>query len=358
MKKSLPILFVLSIFFLLFLAACGGRSEASAEVNVEATVSAMLAATAEFEEAVAVAVGDLPTPEPAPTETVEYVAMSEEELALLIEETVDAAVTATETYATTTTTATSDGEVTAQEVETIEVYVYGAEEAVAYAEELIDYYYAVYGDLAETAVSELSEIEDDLAAIATSTEAMVAELDEINETLAAGLELAEETIVQLEDAAETAVSTANDAVGQAQLWADSVQQEVASRTEMVESMIPTEIATSQEELIAQLTGYATEVSGALNDGSLSQTELTSIAQSSANTVASMNTSGNAAIQEMAGSVEALTQQLAKGDFQAAITSLSSLQAGLPEIGATLGAGFSLPAAPGGNISLPSRPSRP
>ena len=85
--------------------------------------------------------------------------MTEEELAALIDAAVAEAVAASEETATATTAATADDTLTQEEIETIEIYLSGADEAIAYAEELIEAYYGLYGELALETIELLIAIE-------------------------------------------------------------------------------------------------------------------------------------------------------------------------------------------------------
>ncbi len=374
MKRTIFVYLFLGGLF--SLTGCGSQAEplptaapaAAPAVNVQATVDAAVAATATAEaqlqeaidtavneavpaavdEAVAAALEATAAAAPPPEEAA---AMTEEELAALIEQTVNEAVVATETYAATTEQATADTAVTAEEVQTIELYVYGAEEAIALAEEMIDIYYDLYGDLTYMVVDDLDALVAELDTLNQNLEAMIIVLDEMNATLEAGLALAEETIAQLETAAATAATTAATAQAQAQVWQQQVQTEVADRAASLQAIQPQTVAATQQEALNQAAAYLTTVQNAFSDEALSYAEFEAIAQSSADAVAGLQAQGGPQMQNLATMIAAATQQFAGGQMQGAFGSLnelSGLLSAIPE----------MPSLPAGGFSPPSLPSMP
>ena len=130
--------------------------------------------------------------------------MTEEELAALIDQAVAEATAASQQYSTATMEATADDTVTQEEVVYVYEYYAYADEAIAYAEELIEAYYYYYGDLATETIEILYQVEEDLETLAANTAAINATLQEVNTVLEQGLVVAEETINLLETAAQAA----------------------------------------------------------------------------------------------------------------------------------------------------------
>ena len=353
--------FFVFVLSLIAMTACGGETAVPVPVeqptvDVQATVDAAVAATATAEsqlqemidEAVGEAVNEaleattVAAPPPPETDT-----LSEEELAALIEQSVADAVAASESYAEATTQATADSAVTPEEVETIELYVYGAEEAIALAEELLDLYTMLYGDLTYAALDELEVLVAELAELNQNLEAMTAVLIDINNTLEAGLALAEETIAQLETAAVTAAANAAAAQLQAETWQQVVQSEVANRSALLANTPPQTVAATQQEAIAQVASYLTTVQTALGDQQFTAEEFTAIVQANADVVASLQAQGGPPMQNLAAGINQATMQLAAGNFNQAVLSLNDLNgllAAIPD----------LPSVP----SIPSLPSLP
>lgn len=373
--KQLIVRVLLVLGLLSFSTACG-RTAPGNTPDTRATVAAALAATttaqAGFEAAVSAAVDATATAVAAAgesmaaqttaaattgtsTSTAEYVTMSEEELAALIDEAVNEAVTATQTYSTSTTEATADGNVSAEEVQTIEVYVAGAEEAIAYAEDLIAVYDEQYGELASESLDTLAAIEEDLAAIATNTAAINETLGEINATLEAGLELAEETVSQLEDAAAAATAATEEVRAEAQTWLTTVQAENQKRVEAAQNIPPSRVATNPQEALQSTFEYVDVTRNAIGDNKISQKELFDVAQAGANANASLKGHGGPELQKLGPSINGTTQQLARGDVPGARNTLGGLEAGLPNRSS---AGPSGPSAPTGGAPQPGGGSRP
>ncbi|MBE2197188.1 MAG: hypothetical protein IAE79_01170 [Anaerolinea sp.] len=360
------------IFLSLFwLTACGGRAAtntavptlaptAAITVDVDATVAAAVAATATTQAgmdttiATAVAATAAALPTPLPTDTTEYVAMTEEELAALINTAVNDAIAATESTAVEVNSATSDEAITAAEVETITVYVSGAEEAIALAEEAIAAYYALYGDLALEAVAELAAIEAELAALNENIAAINATLIAINDTLNAGLTLAAETITQLETAAANALITVDGYQAQVDAWQQQVSTAVNARQKTLEMMQPVNVAADLPATLAQVQTYTDVMALAFADGRVSKPEMEMLLQTGVDSIASLQANGGPAMQGLAQSITTLNKQLAGGQFAQAQMGLAGLQAQLPDLAA--GAGITLPGGnrPGGG-NLPGRP---
>ena len=366
------------------LAGCRGRSNEAptpSSQDVQATIDAAVAATrgaeaalqATIEAAVAATAAAQPTatpgsttpttapptvvllpataPTPVPTlPPVDTVTMTEEELAALIEEAMVTAIEATAQASAASTQAAADDAVTPEEVQTVEVYVQGAEAAIAYAEELTATYADLYGELAGEAIATLEEIEADLDTMNESLAAIAASLEGINQTLAAGLELTEETIAQLESAAQAATASITQA--QAQAWATSWPQQIAGRAQAALEVAPSAIPATLPETLQNAFQYVDLVQGAVGDGKISADELAGIAQMGANVSAGLKAHGGAQFQHLSGAINEVTAQLARGQVSQAQASLGSLEQALgPRPG---GAAPALPAKP----DLPAKPALP
>jgi len=384
MKRTGPLAIVLSLFIIATLA-CGTSAPAMPDPatpdvqatvdaavaataavtptpNVQATVDAAVAATAaagaNAEATVVAAVQATTAAAPTPTSSAEYVAMTEEELAALIDEAVAEATAATQASVTATTQAVSDDTVTQEEVYAVEPYVVYADETIAYAEELIYAYYDLYGELALETIYLLQAVEEDLAAMADSTAAIAASLEEINSSLEAGLVLAEETISQLETAAQTALTYSLEAQEQHQAWAQSAQTQFEDRVAAALAVQPSQIPADLPSTLLSAFEYVDTVRSAVGDSLVSDLELETIAQIGANAGAGFQAHGGPQLQQLSGSIETITGQLARGEVSQAGASLGDFETALgarpsdtsrPSISAP-----SLPSAP----SIPSKPSLP
>ncbi|MCA9936053.1 MAG: hypothetical protein H6662_06560 [Ardenticatenaceae bacterium] len=344
--------FILLVLVIVLLAACTAQPQTgtaptpvptAVEVNVQATIDTAVAATAAadanmnatieaavdsaLEEATAAAT-------PVPVDTTTYVTMTEDELAAAIDQAVAEAVTATNTTGEAAANATADGAITTEEVQTIEVYVSGAEEAVALAEELIDLYYAQYGELATETLTLLVALEEDLSTLNTTLDTINGVLVGMNETLTAGMELSEELYQALADSAAAAQTAVANAQIQSDAWQAAVETAVTNRQAAIAQISAQIVAADLPATLTQVQGYAETVRTAIADQNLSMSELQAIGQQSANAIASIQANGGPQLQNLAGSIESLTAVLAGGGLsqaQAALGNLESLIPSLPSL---------------------------
>ena len=337
--KRITILTIAIGLFISTTLACGGTATPAATPDTQATVEAAFAATSTVQasiqatidaavEATDVAVEPTIVTAAPPTPSAEYVTMTEEELADLIDEAVVEATAATQECATAATEAATDETVTQEEVDTVEVYVVDAEEAIAYAEELIYAYYSLYGELATETLILLQAIEEDLATLTGEAAAIEAALQEIDTTLEQGLALAEETITQLEAAAQAASVQAAEIQAQNQTWIQNLQTELENRAAAVLAVQPDNIATDRQAAILSAFDYVDAVREGLADDMISQTELANIALLGANASASLNAHGGPQLQRLPSSINDITGQIARGQTPQAKANLGSLESAL------------------------------
>jgi hypothetical protein len=352
MKTQTTFALVLGVLAVATLAGCrtGPAQQPDAPTeNVSATVDAAIEATRTAEQSQAATVAaavsatqtstaaqapatPTPPPEEPPTPTPsseEYVTMTEEELAALVDEAVNEAVLATQDATAATETSTADGTVTQEEIETIEVVLADAEEAIALAEELIYIYADLYAELATEALIVLQEVEMLLEETTELVEATTAVVDEMAQLLDQGLELSAETISQLIALAEAAGVNATAIQTKAEGWLVGLQAELEQRATTVLAVLPTEIATDRRTAIASAYTYIETVQSALVDNKLSQLELSAIAQAGANASASLLAQGGPQLQNLADSLNDITARLAQGQLPDVQGLLESLEASLP-----------------------------
>ncbi|MFQ5612653.1 MAG: hypothetical protein ACE5H9_11030 [Anaerolineae bacterium] len=310
--------------------AATGNAQAAVQATIDAAVQATAEAGSTEAGAPVVISQTITVVEPTPAATTapetsdEYVTMTEEELVAAIDQAVAEAVAATEESTTATADATADATLTEEEVQTVEVYVSGAEEAVAAAEELIMLYYDLYGEQAAETLATVEEISDSLEEIAAYTAAMAASLEEIDNTLAAGLELAEETIAELEAAAQAAGSQAEQVQQQVQTWMVDYPAQVEERVASALTTQPNQVATDPQGAVQSAFEFVSAGQAALGDGRVSAEELATLAQLGANASASLNAQGNPQLQQVSGMITATTEQMARGNVSQASEMLSQL----------------------------------
>lgn len=388
----MPSVFMTVTLLLLTTVACQ-RTAAAPTPNVQATIDVAVAATATAQtsnqaaidaavaattaaqsEAVAIstqpdavdaqiatAATALPPPPavitPIPAE--QYLAMTEEELAILVDQAVTAAATAAEQSAQVATSATADDTLTQAEVQTIELYLAGADEALAHVDELVSVYTDLYGDLATEAVAELQAIEETLNGIEENTQAMTEAIEAVSDSLDQGVELAEETINQIEATAQAAGAQAAEVQTQAQTWLTDYQASLNNRLATVVAMPATLTVSDPKAAVEEALAFFTAGQTALADGRISSAELTEIAQQGANASAGLKASGLPPLQDLAARIEGITTQFARGDVTQAHTQLEGFGASLGSLPDLDGLSFEKPVLPGKEeLSLPERPARP
>lgn len=370
--KSLIRTTLISMILLSLLTACslGAQPAAvddTAAINtaVAGTQQAMALAQATVNSVVLTAMPGTPTPGP----TIEYVAMTEEELAALIEDAVTDAVAATEQTTTAVTYTTTDSSVTTEEVVYVYEYYYTADYYVEYAEDLLDEYYYLYSDLAYEMIGELNAIESELNQINDTLNSIDQSLQEISTTLQQGLEVATETIDQLNNAAQQAQANAAELKSQAQDMAAVLQADQQARLDQIAQIQPNNIPT--DKLAALQTGFQfiDQANAALGDNKLSRDELMSLAQLGANAQAGFQQFGGAGGGQIPGLANGgpdlsqftakfgeITTQFARGQMPQARSGLDGFERSLgqrPSGGGLPGGGGG--PGNGGGPGLPGRP---
>lgn len=305
----------------------GANLAATVDAAVEATKAAEAASSAEAAPTAAatLVVQELPTAVPVeapPTPAVDTSTLSEEELAALIDEAVAEAVAATVGATAAMDAAASDSTITVDETVTVEVALAGAEEAIALAEALIVAYYDVYGAYASETVGTLEEIEDDLNTIAEGVELMMQMVEQ-------GSEAATAAIGQIQAAVQAANVSAAEIQAQVGGWQEALRAERGNREAAALAVQPTEIATNRKDAIQSTLKYVETVRASLADNTISREELSVISLAGANASAGLKAQGAPQLQNLAGSVDALTAQIARGEVPQAKGNLGALEASVP-----------------------------
>ncbi len=326
----------------------GETPDLNATVNaaVSATDVAKNAMQSTIESSVAKTVTAIP-PQPTPT-LINVATVTEEQVAAMVEQEVEEAMQASTECAQTTTTATADDSLTTEELAEIEAAIYASEAAIEEATELADQYLALYSDVSQEMVAVLQQLESELSTMSQSTAEIAATLDEINATLQQGLTLAEDTINQLEAQATEIQSQVADVKTKADEWKDKVPQELENRANQIAAFEPDQIASDRQGTINQLSQYLGELKTSISDGKISSSELLTIGKSGANVSASLKQFGETG-SALAGKVEGLTRNVARGEMPQAMNGLKDLESNFSSLGSSL-KDFSPP-------SLPKPPSR-
>ncbi|HEY9076270.1 MAG TPA: hypothetical protein VIO61_06985 [Anaerolineaceae bacterium] len=294
------------------------QATVNAAVGLTATASA--AAQATVNAAVKSTVVAMPTWTPQPT--VQGNSMSEEELAALIEKSVNEAVNATNQANQQTTQATADGTITAAEAQTIYVAAANADQLIAYSEELIEAYLGLYAEYATATIQLLTAIEQDLSVMATN-------MEQIATIASKGAQSATAAIKELNAAAQSAGTKASQVKTSSQDYGKKVSKEVSDREKAAMEVKPDKVPTDLQSTIAALYTFTDALKSGFTDGKINPAELNKISQASANARAGLSKFGGAQLGGLSGGMEALTRQAARGQWPQAKAELPKFEKSLP-----------------------------
>lgn len=332
------------IFLMVVTLACGGTAATSiaptedttntVNTAVAGTQQGQALAQATVNSSVLTAMPAPATPTPAPT--VDYVTLTEEELAALIDEAVAEAVTATEQTTTAVTTTTTDDAITSEEVAYMYEYYYNADYYVQNAEDLIAEYYTLYADLATEMITELNAIESELNQMNETLNSIDSSLQEINSTIQQGAATTQEAIAQLENAATSAQTNAQELQTQAQDMISVLQTDQQGRVDAISNIQPNNIPTDKIAALQSAFTFIDAANGAMSDNKLSKDELMNIAQLGANAQAGFQSFGGAGgpgpagldLSQFSGKFNEITTQFARGQIPQARGSVTQFEGSL------------------------------
>ena len=347
--KTIP-LFVLSLLVMLALACASSApsappanpvtSAATATPDVQQTIAAGMAATVQAQSntqatvnaAVASTVVAMP-PTATPPPPVQQDTLSQEEMEALITQAVNAAVTAADQAAAASAQAAADDSMTSEEVQTVEVYVSGATQAVTYAEELLVAYSSVYGDLAVEALEEVNQATQELNEISASMDELTTTLEQMNATLQQGQAIAVETINQLETTAQTLSQNVAQVQAQTQQMVQQAQQGRDLLTAQIQNMKPDNVPADLQATLAAAFSYVDQVTGLLQGVQQggqkpSRDQILQLAQLGANVSAGLNQHGGPQLQGLSGKFGELSLNLGRGQFPQAKNGIGGLETSL------------------------------
>jgi len=203
------------------------------------------------------------------------------------------------------------------------VNYYWADEALYYAEFLIDEYYAYYGEYADDAIALMLEMEEGLESIYTSVAA-------IEEILVQGSEAATAGLEQMNTAAQEAQANLEMVQGSIDGWMGLVEEGLNVRAENALNMEASEIASDLNGTINQMHDFLDAVKSGLLDNKISPDELMNISQLAANVQAGLSQYGTRRLQEKSANITSLTEQLARGQLPQAQLGVPEFERDLPE----------------------------
>jgi len=350
MKTLITLLIILSTLSAASLA-CSFSSPSAETPNAQATIDAAIAATATAQYAVqatidasvAATAAAMP-PTPTAGATVEYVTLTEEELAALIDQAVQEAVAASEQTYAASSQATSDNYVTQEELDAIYDYYYLADEAAQLAEAYIEAYYGLYAELAYETLDLLIALEEDLSTIANSLDEIYTVLEVASTSLAQGVELADDTINQINTTVNNATAQLAETQAQSQQWVSALAQDRETRAQNVLSVAPDSVPTDKLSMLSSAFTYVDFLNGALGDQKITREELTVLAQLAANASAGLSAFGGPQLQGLSSKVTEITSLVARGQMPQAREGLRSFESALGQRPAGL---------PAPNINIPN-----
>jgi uncharacterized phage infection (PIP) family protein YhgE len=330
---SLCLLFVI-------VAGCGLQAPATAPTpDTNATVNAAVAATeaakagmqSTIDAAVASTVIALPTPALPPSPTpVDTMTLSEEELAVIIDQSVNDAITAYDQASTTAGTATSNGAVTQEEVDEL-YYAYAyAEEEINAALALSEEYLSLYYDLASETVNLLIAVEEDLntmaEAVSTATDAVV----EMGQALASGQEVRSDAISELQSQTQDAANQAQQVKDKLGNWNTNVKGDIENRGDKFTTFQPDHIASDRRGTLQLAQDYFAEVRTVLQGGGkITLDQMNTIAQLGANAGASLKSLGGPEMLDLSSRIDGMTRQISRGELPQARQGLGDLERSIP-----------------------------
>ena len=317
---------IISFILISLLAACSApASSDNLDVQVQTAIAQTAAAEAPFQvavdQAVAATVVVMP-PTPTSQPAVDPYTLTEEELAALIDSSCEDAVTASTAASSANTQATSDGTYTENEIYNTIYYVYDAEAAIVYTEDLLYTYYDLYGEYASETLELLYTVENDLNELSMA-------ITEVEAILSQGAQTASAAIEQLNTTLETVQTKAGEMQTKAQEFKDKLPAVLDERENNFANLVPTEVAGNRDGAVSQVYTYLDSIKTAFEDRKISSAEMGQIAQLAANAKASINQSGGPLLQGFSGNIDGITRNLACGDWPSAQRDIAGFEASLP-----------------------------
>ncbi|NPV87368.1 MAG: hypothetical protein HPY45_15320 [Anaerolineae bacterium] len=300
----------------------------AAQVMMQATIDQAVQSTASLIPTSVITAVIVITPIPSPTPVDAYT-LSEEELAAIIDQSVNEAISAYETATAATQQAYQDGSLSSEELEAA-YYAYAyAEDEIEAALALADEYLALYAELGEETIALLTAIEEDLSAMASAAEAASATLNEIYANVQAGVQVTQQNIEQLQQQVEQAAANAQQMHEQAGAWQTTVKNEISRFEQQFGSLQPNQIAADRLGSIQMCKDYLATVRSALQDNKLTRDEMNVIAQLGANASASVKQFQAPEMANLANKIEGMTHQLSRGELPQARGGLGEIERSIP-----------------------------
>lgn len=299
---------------------------ATANAAIQATQAAQASVQATVSSAVQQTQVSMPTQTPSattvPGQQTDYYTLSEEELAALIDQSVNEAMAASQTAYDSTTQATSDGTVSDTEAQTIYVTATEAEALIEEVDAMIAAYTEIYGELAEASLALMTELESDLESISQ-------DLATITDIAVQGAAAATQAVEQLTQAAQTASENINETKDQVKETVSGVKENIEKREKDILDIKPNEDIKTPDALVENLHKFADEFKKGFEDRKFSKDEINRLGQLNANLTAGLKNHGGPKLSGFADGLDGITRQVSRGEFSKAGKSFGGFEKSLP-----------------------------
>jgi hypothetical protein len=256
--------------------------------------------------------------------------MSEEDLATAVEQSTNEAAGAAEEASQYADSASVDGELTPEELEELYYLYYWSIDEIEQALYLADMYYDLYGELLESAIVELENIDDELQEILEVSQSILVYFDDISELISKGNQIAQGNIDQIQDYSHS-ISTHIDTISTLLPgWKQSRKDEFDLVVEQALSTIPDTSVETRRGAISLVKEYIDSINSAIGDGRFSLDELQTLSQLGANAAAGLGQFGRefSGVSDM---INGLTTSFARGQLPQINAGIGSLQGAIPSI---------------------------
>lgn len=258
----------------------------------------------------------LPSGTPTTPPPADMTQLSEPAGAAAVEDAAADADAAAAAAAQTAASSAGDGELSAEEAAALAAATSQAEALVEYAIDTAAAYEDVYSEATGDLMSELDQLESELAVLSEDLAAVLAYLEK-------GEAAAQEAADRLADAAGSAGLIRQAAAD----WSGQLAGLCEQRVREAAGTHPTQVSGTRRGAAESLRAYVDTVKDAVGGG-LSEQDISRVSQAGANAAASLQQAGGA-LAGLSGQVESLTGRLAGGDLPGVREGLSQLEQAIP-----------------------------
>jgi len=323
---------VVCVFVLFIFSSCSPQNivdENSMDADQQAGIAETETAQAEIDRVVSESVSATLTAIPTPTPVV-IDQMSEEDLATAIEQSTYEATGAAEEASQYADSASADGGLTPEELEELYYLFSWSIDEIEQALYLVDMYYDLYGELLESTIVGLENIDDELQEILEVSQSVLVYFDDISELISEGNQITQDNIDQIQDYSHL-VSTHIDNISTLSPgWKQSRKDEFDLVVEQALSTIPDAAVETRRGALSLVKEYIDNINLAIGDGRFSLDELQTLSQLGANAAAGLGQFGRefSGVSDM---INGLTMCFARGQLPQINAGIGSLQGAIPSI---------------------------